>query len=189
MLIERNNSLLLVVDVQTKLAPAIFEGEAAIRNNVRLLSAARYFAIPGFVSEQYVRGLGPSVEAVRNAATIGSNAAPAVDVIFFEKTHFSCTAEAGVLDSLKACGRQQVILTGMEAHVCVLQTAFGLLANGFEVFLAADASSSRTPENRRLAFERLQTAGVQIVSTEMVLFEWLEKADSIDFRKIIPLIK
>jgi nicotinamidase-related amidase len=189
MLIKRENSLLLVVDVQAKLAPAIFEGEAAIANNVRLLTAARHFAIPRFISEQYVRGLGPSVEAIRIAAATATAADPAVDAIFFEKIHFSCTAEAGVVDKLNACGRMQVILTGMEAHVCVLQTAFGLLANGFEVFLVADASSSRTPENRRLAFERLQAAGVQIVSTEMVLFEWLEKADSADFRKIIPLIK
>ena len=189
MLIERQNSLLLVVDVQAKLAPAIFEGETAIQNNVRLLTAARHFAIPGFISEQYVRGLGPSVEALRNAATIETKAGPRVDAHFFEKTHFSCTAEAGVLDKLKACDRSHVILTGMEAHVCVLQTAFGLLANGFKVFLVADASSSRTPENRRLAFERLQSAGVHLVSTEMVLFEWLEKADSADFRKILPLIK
>lgn len=180
MLIEREKSLLLVVDVQEKLAPAIFEGEIAIRNNVRLLDGARQLGIPSFISEQYVRGLGPSIAEIRNAA---------VDAKFFEKTHFSCAAEAGVIEMLRAAGRQQILLTGMEAHVCVLQTALGLLAAGFDVFLIADAVSSRTPANRSAAIARLQSCGVHIVTTEMVLFEWLRKADTEEFRALLPLIK
>jgi nicotinamidase-related amidase len=180
MLIKRDLSLLLVVDIQEKLAPAIDQGAAAIQNNLRLLTVASQLGIPSFVSEQYVRGLGPSVEAIRNAA---------VDAEFFEKIHFSCTREPGVVDKLKATGRQQVILTGMEAHVCVLQTALGLLESGFKVFLVADATSSRTPENRAAAIERLRNAGAQIVTTEMVLFEWLEKAGTEAFRAALPFIK
>lgn len=180
MLIEREKSLLLVVDVQEKLAPAIFEGEIAIRNNVRLLTGAYQLGIPSFISEQYVRGLGPSIAEIRNAA---------VDAKFFEKTHFSCTAEAGVIEMLRAAGRQQILLTGMEAHVCVLQTALGLLAAGFNVFLIADAVSSRTPANRSAAIERLQSSGVHIVTTEMVLFEWLHQAGTEEFRTLLPLIK
>jgi nicotinamidase-related amidase len=90
---------------------------------------------------------------------------------------------------LKASGRQQIILTGMETHVCVLQTALGLLEAGFSVYLVADAASSRTPANRQLAIDRLHQAGAHIVSTEMVLFEWLERAGTDDFRALLPLIK
>ncbi|MDP3538158.1 MAG: hydrolase [Azonexus sp.] len=189
MLIRREQSLLVVVDVQEKLAPAIFEGEVAIANNVRLLTAARQLGVPSFISEQYVRGLGHSVVEIQNAATIETTAGPRVNAHFFEKTHFSCTGEAGVVDMLRATGRQQIILTGMETHVCVLQTAFGLLGAGFDVYLVADAASSRTRENRNLAIERMRAEGAQIVSTEMVLFEWLQKAGTDEFRRLLPLIK
>ena len=180
MLIRRDDSLLLLVDLQEKLAPAIFEGERVIANSVRLLEGARQLGVPAFVSEQYVRGLGPSVAEIRSAAT---------DAHFFEKTHCSCAAEPGVIDMLRAARRPQVILTGTETHVCVLQTAFGLLGAGFEVFLVADAASSRTPENRSAAIERMRAAGIQIVTSEMVLFEWLHAAGTDEFRRLLPLIK
>ncbi|MFZ2267698.1 MAG: hydrolase [Azonexus sp.] len=180
MLIRREDSLLLVIDLQHKLAPAIHDGERVVANAIRLLEGARLLGVPAFVSEQYVRGLGPSLEAIRQAAA---------EARFFEKTHFSCAAEPGVLDLLRSAQRQQVILTGTEAHVCVLQTAFGLLAAGFEVYLVADAVSSRTPENRAAAIERLRAAGVGIVTTEMVLFEWLHAAGTEQFRALLPLIK
>ena len=180
MLIRRPDSLLLVVDIQQKLAPAIHDSERVIANSVRLLEGARQLGVPAFVSEQYIKGLGPSLEAIRTAA---------VDARFFEKTHFSCAAEPGVIDLLRAAKRPQIILTGTEAHVCVLQTAFGLLAAGFEVYLVADAASSRTPENRSAAVERMRAAGIGIVTTEMVLFEWLHQAGTDDFRQLLPLIK
>jgi len=180
MLIRRDESLLLVVDLQEKLAPAIHQGEAAIANNLRLLGSARRLGVPAFVSEQYVRGLGPTVPAIKAAA---------VDARFFEKMHFSCTGEPGVLEMLHAAHRPQVVLTGMEAHVCVLQTGLGLLGAGFQVFVVADATASRTPENRDLALARLRAAGADIVSSEMVLFEWLGQAGTDDFRAVLPLIK
>jgi len=180
MLIRRDESLLLVVDLQEKLAPAIHQGDAAIANNLRLLAAARQLGVPTFVSEQYVRGLGPTVAEIKAAA---------VDARFFEKTHFSCTGEPGVLELLHAAHRPQVVLTGMESHVCVLQTALGLLGAGFQVFVVADATSSRTPDNRHAALERLRAAGADIVTTEMVVFEWLGQAATDDFRAILPLIK
>jgi nicotinamidase-related amidase len=189
MLIKRERSLLLIVDIQEKLAPAIFEGKAAIANNVRLLSGARQLGVPCFISEQYVRGLGSSVAEIRNAATMETTAGPRVDAHFFEKTHFSCTGEPGVVDMLRATGRRQVVLTGMETHVCVLQTALGLIEAGFSVFLVADGASSRTPESRSAAIERMRANGVHIVTTEMVLFEWLQKAGTDEFRALLPLIK
>ena len=189
MLIQREKSLLLVVDIQEKLAPAIFGAEVVVSNNVRLLTGARQLGIPSFVSEQYVRGLGPSVAEIRNAATTETTTGPTVNAHFFEKMHFSCAAETGVIDMLRATGRQQILLTGTEAHVCVLQTGLGLLAAGFDVFLVADATSSRTPENKAAAIERLRACGGHIVTTEMVLFEWLFKAGTDEFRALLPLIK
>lgn len=180
MLIARDNSLLLIVDIQEKLAPAIFEADTVTANSLRLLRASDQLSVPAFVSEQYVRGLGPSLDVIRQAAGHAR---------FFEKTHFSCAAEPGVLDLLRATGRRQIILTGTETHVCVLQTACGLLEAGFQVFLVVDASSSRTPENRSAAVERLRAIGVHGVTTEMVLFEWLHKAGTDEFRSLLPLIK
>ncbi len=189
MLIQREKSLLLVVDVQEKLAPSIFEGEIAVRNNVRLLSAAAQLGVPTFISEQYVRGLGRSLADIRHAVTVETSAGPTVNAKLFEKIHFSCTAEPGVLEMLQLAKRPQIILTGMETHVCVLQSALGLLAAGFQVFLVADAAASRTLENRNAAIERARAAGATIVTTEMVLFEWLHKAGTDEFRALLPLIK
>lgn len=189
MLIRRQDSLLLVVDLQARLAPAIFESERVVANSVRLLGAARQLDVPAFVSEQYVQGLGPSLEAVRLAALGEAPAGPGKVARFFEKTHFSCAAEPGVLELLQSARRPQVVLTGTETHVCVLQTAFGLLAAGFEVFLVADAASSRTADNRQAAIERMRAGGIRIVTTEMVLFEWLQRAATDEFRALLPLIK
>ncbi len=180
MLIRRDDSLLLLVDLQERLLPAIFEGEQTVRNSLRLLEGADRLAIPAFVSEQYVRGLGPSLEAIRQAAGKAR---------FLQKTHFSCAAEPGVVDLLRAAKRPQVILTGTEAHVCVLQTAFGLQAMGFEIFLVADATASRTAESRHFAIERMRAGGIHIVTTEMVLFEWLHQAATDEFRDLLPLIR
>jgi nicotinamidase-related amidase len=180
MRIEAARSLLFIVDIQEKLAPAIHDGAAAIANNARLLQAAAHFGLPVFISEQYVRGLG---------ATVAELQPWTVNARIFEKIHFGATREPGILDAVRATGRRQIILTGMEAHVCVLQTALGLLEAGFDVCLVADATSSRTPANRQLAFDRLRQAGAHIVSTEMVLFEWLDRAGTADFRALLPLIK
>ncbi len=180
MLIERTRSQLLVIDLQERLAPAIHAGEEIIANTCRLLAGARQLGVPTYVSEHCVRALGASVDAIRLAA---------VDARFFEKSHFSCAAEPGVLKILRQPGRPQLVLTGSEAHVCVLQSALGLQAAGFDIFVVRDAASSRTPENREAGFDRLRAAGVHIVTTEMVLFEWAHQAGTDEFRQLLPLIK
>lgn len=178
--IQRADALLLVVDVQERLAPAIDQGAAAIANVRRLLGAAGRLAVPVMVSEQYVRGLG---------ATLGELLPLPAGAERFEKIHFSCTSEPGFLDRLAAQKRRQIVVCGMEAHVCVLQTVLGLLAAGYAVFLVADASGSRTPANHGAALARAQAAGAAIVTSEMVLFEWLGQAATDDFRAVLPLIK
>jgi nicotinamidase-related amidase len=180
MLITSDQSLLLVVDVQEKLAPAIHDGAAAIANNRRLLASAGRLEIPVFVSEQYVRGLG---------GTVADLLPLPAGTQLVEKMHFSCTREPGFLEKLAAHGRRQIVVTGMETHVCVLQTVLGLLEAGYAVFLVEDAASSRTPENRSAAVARMRAAGAHIVTTEMVVFEWLQKAGTDDFRALLPLIK
>lgn len=180
MLIDRKQSLLLIVDVQEKLAPAIHDGTAAIANNRRLLAAAERLGVPVFVSEQNVRGLGPTVPELQPLPAAAQR---------FDKLHFSCAREPGFLERLAQTGRRQIVVTGMEAHVCVLQTVLGLLGSGYAVFLVEDAASSRTAANRAAAIARARTAGAQIVTTEMVCFEWLERAGTDDFRALLPLIK
>lgn len=180
MLIRREASLLLVIDIQEKLAPAIFEAERVIRNSVRLLQGAQQLGVPCYVAEHCASSIGPTLPEIRNAT---------VSPIFLPKTHFSCAAEPGALDVLRATGRRQVILVGMECHVCVLQSALDLHDAGFEVFLTIDATSSRTPENHLAGVERMRAGGIHVVSTEMVIFEWLRRAASDDFRALLPLLR
>ena len=180
MLIRREQSLLLVVDIQEKLAPAILNADGVVANAAKLIQAAQKLSVPMLASEQYPKGLGRTVPALRNLLP------PAA---IFEKTHFSCFGEAGVAERLRQTQRQQIIVCGMEAHVCVLQTALELKAAGYTKMVVADAVSSRQQENHALGLARLRGAGVEIVTTEMVLFEWIGQAGTPEFRSLLALIK
>lgn len=171
MLIDRNAATLLVVDVQDKLLPAIAGHQALLARLVWLTAACRDLALPTVISEQYPNGLG------RTVATLAAQA-PAATVV--EKLHFSCVA-AGCLPPALAA-RQQWIVCGIEAHVCVLQTALELIGQGKQVFVVADAVGSRRDSDRDLALARLAAAGAAIVSREMVLFELLRTAGTDAFR-------
>ncbi len=184
MLINRLTSQLLVIDIQEKLAPAVLAPEQVIENTGKLLSAAQRLGVPVTVSEQYPRGLGRTVPQLRDA--LGNTA------VVHEKLAFSCLRApelANRLASLRAEGRHQVIVAGMEAHVCVGQTALDLQAHGYAVFAAADAVSSRKRSSLDLALARMRHAGIQTVDSEMVMFEWLEAAGSEDFKALQPLLK
>lgn len=174
------DALLLIVDVQQRLAPAIADAATAVRNTSILLAAAKRLSLPTLVSEQYPKGLGTTIEPLREHLS-------AQQII--EKTHFSCTAEPAVLARIQDAGRRQIVLTGMETHVCVLQTALGLIEAGFDVFAVEDAVGSRTERNKQLGIERMRAAGANIVSTEMVVFEWLHRAGTPEFKELSALIK
>ncbi len=174
------SSQLLLIDIQERLAPATVGGDRAARQAGILLDAAVLLGVPYAISEQYPRGLGPTVAAIRERAD------PAR---VFDKLHFSCQADDRLADALADAGRTDAILCGMEAHVCVLQTALGLREAGYRVHVAADAVASRTAENCDLALARMRTAGIGIVSTEMVLFEWLGTAGHPEFRAVSALIR
>lgn len=180
MLISRDKSLLLIVDVQEKLVSVMAEPRRVIHNGALLMRAAARLGVPVVVSEQYPKGIGPTIFDLREYM-------PAEGAV--EKLHFSCAQEPEILRRLTDSGRRQVVIAGIEAHVCVLQTALDLLERGFEVFVVVDACSSRRPENEALARERLAQAGVSLAATESVLFEWLGEAGTPEFKELMPLIK
>jgi len=178
--IPRARTGLLVVDLQERLLPAIFEKERVTQNCVRLIKAATILGLPILATEQYRKGLGPTVPEV--AAAIPAFA-PA------EKTSFSACGAQGFGAALKAKELANVILCGIEAHVCVSQTCLDLLDQGYRVFVAADAVSSRTKENYHLGVERMRDAGAVIGSTEMLLFELLQRAGTDEFKQVLGLVK
>jgi nicotinamidase-related amidase len=167
-------SRLVVIDVQQKLLPAIHDGEGVARACEWLVRVAQRLDVPVAATEQYPQGLGPTVDSLRGLLPSQAIAG---------KLAFSCTEE-GCLDRLPGAGRPQTVLCGIEAHVCVLQTALGLAAGGGQVFVVADAVGSRDPAERMLALERMRQAGVAVVSREMVAFEWLRCAGTDRFRAI-----
>ncbi|MFC4728051.1 isochorismatase family protein [Coralloluteibacterium thermophilus] len=175
-LCRTDDTVLLIVDVQERLLPAIHDGEAVVDRCLRLATAAGTLGVPVLGTEQYPQGLGPNVPALR-----------ALCADTFTKRHFAATAEPGFLDWLPAC--RSVVLAGCEAHVCVLQTAIGLLEHDIEVKLVADAVGSRDPRNRDLALQRLRDYGADVVGTEMVLFEWLHTSAHPAFRTVSRLIR
>lgn len=179
-LIEAEKAALLLVDMQEKLLPAMADAEAAIENCTILLKAADRLGVPLIVSEQYPKGLGSTVPQLD--ALIPEEAKSA-------KTHFSCAADPGLSARFDALDRRQLVIAGIEAHVCVLQTAMALAARGFEVFVVADATTSRRTENKALALDRMRAAGIQAVATEMVLFEWMGQAGTPVFKDLSGLIK
>jgi isochorismate hydrolase len=184
MILRRARSQLLLVDIQEKLAPAVAGLEALVAKVRMLAAAAKRLDIPITISEQYPKGLGPTLAAVREAA---GNAGET-----FAKVHFSCIEDAALaarFASLRAAGRDQLVIAGMEAHVCVAQTALGAVREGYETFVAADAVSSRSISSKELALERLRAAGCGVIDAEMALFEWLEQAGTPEFRDLQQLIK
>ncbi|MEZ5923885.1 MAG: hydrolase [Hyphomicrobiaceae bacterium] len=180
---RRTQSQLLVVDIQDRLLPTIDGHAQVVFAAERLIRYARRLDVPMTISEQYPRGLGPT--SARLLEVAGNEAAR------LDKVEFSCLANpalAGHLDRIKAAGRSQIVVAGMEAHVCVLQTVLDLLTAGYEVFLVADGVGSRAALSRSLAIERMRAAGATIVDNEMVMFEWLERAGSPEFKELQKLL-
>ncbi len=174
MLMEADRSVLLIVDVQERLLPAIYEGAQVLAHCLWLVRLAQRLQVPVVVSEHYPRGLDRSVSAVREL--LPENA-------FVEKVFFSCMA-AGALQPLPMFERQQWIVAGTEAHVCVQQTVLDLRAAEKSVFVVAEAVGSRRPFDRELALARMARNGAEVVSREMVAFEWLKRGGTDIFREV-----
>ncbi|MFK7994309.1 MAG: hydrolase [Granulosicoccus sp.] len=180
MLIRARDSILVVIDIQEKLVPAMQAPARTIRNASLLLNAANACAVPAILTEQYPRGLGPTVPEIARLA--GENP-------IIEKLHFSCMEDSGFRGRFTALDRRQAILVGMEAHVCVVQTAASLIEADYEVFVVSDATASRTIDSEAACITRLNSSEASIVTTEMVVFEWLGKAGTPAFKELLPLIK
>jgi nicotinamidase-related amidase len=174
MLIRADDSALLIVDIQERLYPAIDQAEAMLAHSVWLLAVAQRIGVPVLATEQYSKGLGPTLGALRERL-------PATAIV--EKIAFSALADPGLLQ-MPGGERRQFVVCGSEAHVCVLQTVLGLLALGREVFVVAEAVGSPAVAQAMPNFRRLAQAGAVIVNREMVAFEWLERAGSELFRAV-----
>jgi nicotinamidase-related amidase len=179
-LLDARTSQLVLVDYQARLMPAIHGGEEIVRNAVRLAELARALEIPIVATEQSPAKLGPSVPALRDAC-------PAV----IPKTHFD-----GYCDELRepvqrsiASGRSQIVTAGCDTHVCLLQTAVGMLADELDVWVVIDACGSRSEHNRQAALRRLEDAGAKCVTTEMVGFEWVRHAGHSAFKTLQALVR
>lgn len=174
-------SRLLLIDVQQRLLPAMADPQRVVERSRILLAAAHAMQVPALATEQYSKGLGPTVPELREA--LGS--APVI-----EKMHFSAYGETPVREKLREDdGRRQIVVFGIEAHVCVLQTVLDLLQHEYRVFVVSDAISSRSRDSAALAEARMRQAGAVLVNTEMCLFEWLGQAGHPQFRALSKLIK
>jgi len=180
MLIAAEQSIVVVVDAQERLLPAVADPQSVVRNLSILLKAAAAVDVPVLASEQYPRGLGPTVPEI--AGLLGDSAPVA-------KTTFCCLDEPAFAERFAAIGRKQVVLTGVEAHICVLQTAARLRDRGHDVFVVADAVSSRVPANAERALARMASWGAEVVTTEMAAFEWVGRAGTPSFKTISGLVK
>ncbi|KAF1054123.1 MAG: putative hydrolase YcaC [Stenotrophomonas maltophilia] len=174
MLIQPQTSSLLIIDIQERLYPAIHDGPALLEHSRWLLEIARLLEVPALATEQYSKGLGPTLPALRERLDAAA---------ILEKIAFSALGDPGLF-ALPGGERRQFVVCGTEAHVCVLQTVLGLLAADREVFVVEEAVGSRQPRDKALALERMRQAGAVIVSREMVAFEWLQRAGSECFRQI-----
>ena len=180
--LDRRETALLVVDVQERLFGAMdAEHRDGMARNVKVLGAgARRLGLPVLVTEQYPKGLGPTLPEVREA--LGP-------VEPLAKVAFSACAVEGIVDRLRQRGVRVVVLAGLEAHVCVLMTALDLLADGFAVHVPGDATASRTRANWEFALALLRTEGAVVTTTETVLFQLLRQADTEEFRALAPLLR
>ena len=174
--IDPRRSLLLIVDFQSRLMPAIHEGAAAVSNARRLLDMAALVEIRTVFTEQNARGLGATVAEL-----------PIGNARLIHKMTFDAVREPEFLGAIPA--DRDIVVAGCEAHVCVQQTVLGLLDAGRKVYVVRDALGSRRAEDKETAIRRMERHGAEIVTTEMVVFEWLETAEHPRFREAIRLIK
>ena len=183
MRLGRDTTVLVVIDVQQKLMPVIHGADAVLRNVERLVRGAHVLGVPALLTEQYVKGLGATVEPVRAAfeETIGYRP--------IEKDCFSAQRCDAFSAQLAALERKQVVVAGVETHVCVYQSVVDLLAAGLDVTVVADAVSSRAAENKQIALQRLAAEGAKLSSTEMVMFELCVVSGTDEFRAISRLVK
>ncbi|KTD25238.1 MULTISPECIES: isochorismatase family protein [Legionella] len=175
MLLEKDRSCLLLIDVQEKLTPHVLHADAMVERCQWLIQLAAEFDVPLLVSEQYPKGLGPTVEPLRTLAPQDS---------FIDKIQFSCFRAPEFKPRLQSLNKKQMVLIGIEAHVCVLQTALDLQRVGYDVYVVVDAVSSRFELDYKYGLKRMKQNGVHLVTSEMVFFEWVGQAGTAQFKAL-----
>jgi nicotinamidase-related amidase len=179
--LDRQNTVVLAIDIQEKLLPAMPPDalERLFKYAKATLGTARELGLPVLATEQYPKGLGHTAGQLRELL-------PEPPLV---KMHFSCGADAPFSDALARTGRKQVLIVGMETHVCVFQTARDLVEQGYEVHVCADAVTSRTEEHRRVGLELIRDAGGIVTLAETAIFDLLHACGTPDFKKVAPLVK
>lgn len=175
------DSLVLIIDVQEKLLNAVFNKEQVEKKSAIVAEAAKILGIPVVVTEQYPKGLGNTIPAVKNAL--------AEDTEIFEKTAFSALNNEEILEAIKKHNKKQILIFGIETHICVSQTTAALRELGYEVSVIKDACGSRAEEEYLAGLERMKDNGAYIITTEIALFEWLKGAKHPNFKAVQALIK
>jgi nicotinamidase-related amidase len=179
-LLNPENTVLVAIDFQERLFPVMHDKEKLLRQVVKLIRGAVVLDIPVVLTEQYPRGLGPTLPEITGLLP---------DVKPIEKTCFSCCDAVSFNSSLKATNRKQVLICGIEAHICVYQTAVALRQSGYEVQVVADCVSSRDPENKMVSLFKMGSAGIPPTTMETALFELLKIASGDRFRQISNIVK
>lgn len=175
MLLNKERSGFLLVDVQEKLTPYVLNSDALIERCEWLSRLAKELSVPLVVSEQYPRGLGHTVEPLRKITP---------NEKYIDKVHFSCYRDPSFVNHWQTLERQQVVIAGIETHVCVLQTAIDMVSSGLDVFVVVDAVSSRYEIDHKYGLKRMKQAGINLVTSEMVFFEWLKQAGTPEFKAL-----
>lgn len=175
-----DRSALVIIDVQERLCPAMNDPRRVLHNGARLVKGAQHIGVPVLATEQYPQGIGPTMFDLRSLLP---------DDAVIQKMTFSAAREPALLERLRSLDVSQVVVMGTEAHVCVQQTCLELAELGWEVFVVADACSSRKVSDQDAAYARMAANGCSVVTTEMVLFEWLGEAGTPLFKDVLPLIK
>ncbi len=176
----RGDSLLLIIDIQQAMLKVINPWELVAGKAKQLIQSANALDVPTLLTEQYKKGLGETIPEL-----IQEIKSPQV----FSKEHFSACLEADFILTVESFNRKKIVVVGVEAHVCVLQTCLDLIKAGFQVHLVADAVASRVNENRDIAIDLLRQAGAVISSTEIIIFQWACRANTDEFRKILPIVR
>lgn len=174
MLLEKEKSCLLLIDVQEKLTPYVMQPEKLVQRCHWLMRLAKEMDVPLLVSEQYPQGLGHTVEPLQ----------PLITEKCISKVHFSSYREPTFIQHWQDLNKQQVVITGIETHVCVLQTAMDMKSSGLDVFVVVDAVSSRHEIDHKYGLKRMKQAGIHLVTAEMVFFEWARQAGTPEFKAL-----
>lgn len=174
-LLNKQDSLLLIIDIQEKLLPYIHNQEEVVTQTKNIINLANELKVSIILSEQYPKGLGNTVPELKNCLD---------KFDYISKTHFSCCADVNFKDTLHKLNKKQIVIAGIETHVCVFQTAVALALQGFEIFVLVNAVGSRFKIDHKYGLKRMQQFNIQLVTFEMVFFEWIHDSASQEFKQL-----